>query len=357
LTSIQGSLSNLSIPQSAPSEWISFANTATGESVLLRSQDGTTWTTSQSPFLGGQFNSLVWNGNYWLAVGTDIVNNYTSAKSADGLIWTTSLGPFTTGLANAIAWNGSLWVAMGLDTNSVNTLSVSSDGLSWTIYPGPFTGSRGLAVAWSGDLWLAVGFDQIATSTDGINWTPSIGPDLTNTSGYAGVAWGSGLWIIVGSAVAYSTDASTWTVIPGPFAGGYGTSVTYLNSRFIATGTDGTGNYTIAISFNGFIWTRNSGALAGGYALAVAYNGSRYMVSGFGGDGTVLAISDDAMTWLSLGNTFNTKTFLFTTAIGYANYPEKYGMNVNTLAYISSLVTTSFSGTLNDAQTIIVVDV
>jgi hypothetical protein len=81
------------------------------------------------------------------------------------------------------------------------------------------------------------------------------------------------------------------------------------------------------------------------------------MVSGFGGDGTVLAISDDAMTWLSLGNTFNTKTFLFTTAIGYANYPEKYGMNVNTLAYISSLVTTSFSGTLNDAQTIIVVDV
>jgi hypothetical protein len=184
-----------------------------------------------------------------------------------------------------------------------------------------------------------------------------LGPDFTNTSGYAGVAWGSGIWIIVGSAVAYSADASTWTVIPGPFEGGYGTSVSYLNSRFIATGTDGTGNYTIAITFNGFIWTRNSGGLAGGYALAVAYNGTAYVASGFGGDGTVLAISEDAMTWTSLGNTFNSKTFLFTTAIGYANYPQKYGMNVNTLAYISSLVTTSFSGTLIDAQTIVVVDV
>ena len=365
VTTIQSQTSNLQIPQPTDHEWISFATTPTAESILLRSSDTLTWRTSISPFIGGQMNSLVWTGNYWLAVGTDQFNNYTSSKSLDGLNWVDFAGPFVAGLATCLGWNGSIWVAMGLDSNSAHTLSTSADGENWTEVGGPFFGGRGLAVAWNGTYWLAAGNsygtgDTLAISSDGLIWTGSIGPNFTNPSGYAGLAWNSNLWVLTGSdqtqtnTIAYSSDAVSWTSIPGPFTGGFGTSVLWNGTFFLATGHNGDGSITIGKSADGISWTPHPGPFTGGgYGLTLGWNGLYFLASGFGGTTTsVLFYSLDGETWTGLGSMFDGKTVLFATAISYAHYPVQTSLYVNSVGYISSM-----TGNWVDCQTLVVVDI
>ena len=365
VTTIQSQTSNLQIPQPTDHEWISFATTPTAESILLRSSDTLTWRTSISPFIGGQMNSLVWTGNYWLAVGTDQFNNYTSSKSLDGLNWVDFAGPFVAGLATCLGWNGSIWVAMGLDSNSAHTLSTSADGENWTEVGGPFLGGRGLAVAWNGTYWLAAGNsygtgDTLAISSDGLIWTGSIGPNFTNPSGYAGLAWNSNLWVLTGSdqtqtnTIAYSSDAVSWTSIPGPFTGGFGTSVLWNGTFFLATGHNGDGSITIGKSADGISWTPYPGPFTGGgYGLTLGWNGLYFLASGFGGTTTsVLFYSLDGETWTGLGSMFDGKTVLFATAISYAHYPVQTSLYVNSVGYISSM-----TGNWVDCQTLVVVDI
>ena len=362
VTTIQSQTSNLQIPQPTDHEWISFATTPTAESLLLRSSDTLTWRTSISPFIGGQMNSLVWTGNYWLAVGTDQFNKYTSSKSLDGLNWVDFAGPFVAGLATCLGWNGSIWVAMGLDSNSAHTLSTSADGENWTEVGGPFLGGRGLAVAWNGTYWLAAGNsygtgNTLAISSDGLIWTGSIGPNFTNPSGYAGLAWNSNLWVLTGSdqtqtnTIAYSSDAVSWTSIPGPFTGGFGTSVLWNGTFFLATGH---GPFTIGKSADGISWTSYPGPFTGGgYGLTLGWNGLYFLASGFGGTTTsVLFYSLDGETWTELGSMFDGKTVLFATAISYAHYPVQTSLYVNSVGYISSM-----TGNWVDCQTLVVVDI
>ena len=380
LQTITGAISNLSIPQPVPFEWITFANTSNADSVLLRSQDIVNWTTSPSPFVGGQFNSLLWNGNYWLAAGTDEFNKFTSAKSYDGLVWTDKEGPFTTGLANSIAWNGSIWVATGLDSNSINTISVSPDGISWSIYAGPFTGGRGFAIAWNGSYWLTSGTsastaNTVATSVDGSNWTGYLGPNFKNPAGYAGIVWTGTRWVLTGSddsftySIAYSPDGVSWTRLFGPFGGGYGTSVTWNGSLLLATGADATGTNTMGTSSDGGLsWTAQAGPFTGGYAVSAFWHSPYFLATGYGAaSNTILSYSSNATSWTNLGTTFGGIPFIFATAVGYANYPLQTSLTVNSKAYISSLSSyymtgntlyvSTFSGTLNDAQTILVFDI
>ena len=383
IQAVSQQLSNLTISQPTSSEWIAFASTSNAESVLVRSSNTTSWTTSVSPFVGGQFNSLVFNGSYWLAVGTDQNNQYTSAKSFDGLTWSRYPGPFQTGLATSIAYSQpqARWVAMGLDMNSVSTLATSTDGENWSIALGPFSGGRGLAVAYNGTIWLASGntpsnANTIATSTDGLIWTAAPGPSFANPSGYAGLAWSGTRWVLTGSdqgftrSIAYSSDGSAWTSIPGPFAGGYGTAALYAGGQFLVTGTDATGTNTIATSSDGISWTAVTGPFTGGgYGLSLAYNGTYYLAAGYGPtNNTVLAYSANGASWTSLGNTIQGRQLLFATAASWAYYPRQTSLYVNSFAVISSLAVTgsissasisisSFQGNLNDAMTVIVVDV
>jgi hypothetical protein len=361
------SFSNLYIPQPVSAEWIAFGNTADGTSLLLRSTTGNAWFPSASPFLGGEFNSVVFNGAYWLAVGTDQNNVYSAAKSYDGLVWTFSPGPFPNGLATCLAWNGSLWVAMGLDVTTTLTLATSADGVTWTTATGPFTNGRGLAVAWNGTQWVASGFsitnaNTIAYSSDGLNWTSIVGPAFSQPSGYAGLAWNGTRWVLTGSdatstyTIAYSSDGINWTRIAGPFTGGYGTSVIWGGTKFVATGRSADGSITIGVSTDGITWTGYGDPFTGGYGFSVAWNGSLFVASGFSStSGNVLATSTDGITWNGLSSTFNGTTILFATTIAYAKYPKETSLTIGGNAQISSM-TANYFGTWYDAVTYVVVD-
>ncbi len=74
-----------------------------------------------------------WNGQLWVAVGsqtnnTTTTNKRTIATSPDGINWTIVKNTIFT-IASGISWNGSTWIACGQGTN---TIATSPDGTTWS---------------------------------------------------------------------------------------------------------------------------------------------------------------------------------------------------------------------------------
>jgi hypothetical protein len=220
-----------------------------------------------------------------------------------------------TGLVWAPALN--LWVIVGQSFNgsvSVGIIYTSTDVYarsSWvtrstggTIFGGAVNG-----VAWNGsNLFVAVGLttNVFASSTDGITWT---GRGLSGITSQAyGVCWSAplNLWIAVGngtnSIATGSANAVTWT--------GYTTTTIFTTGRAVATNgviivAVGTGNFSIAYSYNGTVWygVPNSSTLFFATGRAVAWNGSLWVATGQGVNFT--ATSPDGVNWTA-GRSFTT---------------------------------------------------
>jgi hypothetical protein len=100
---------------------------------------------ASSPFgTTGQVNSIVYNGNLWLAGGTFFGVNL--AYSIDGISWINlgAISPFGTGassVCNGICWTGRVWVVNGSSNGTTGVLAYSTNPLvSWTSISNPFTG-------------------------------------------------------------------------------------------------------------------------------------------------------------------------------------------------------------------------
>jgi hypothetical protein len=200
------------------------------------STDGINWNAAvdQIFFLSGK--GVAWNGSMWVAVGEAGNGTATIAHSSNGINWTAvtnSTNIFYTA-GRGIAWNGARWVAVGNGDPNVgqgqNIFAYSDNGIDWTA--GNTTSDNsifevGNCVAWNGLLWVAGGkiigapnyiYNSIATSRDGITWSPVIQNTLTNsvfTSEALGIAWNGAMWIAVGASTdninaAYSYDGYQW---------------------------------------------------------------------------------------------------------------------------------------------------
>lgn len=148
-----------------------------GACALAYSIDGIKWTAINTA-LFNHCNKTVWNGVLWVVVGQ---GNYWVATSYDGLEWTGRNSTLMTECYD-IAWNGSYFVAVGVN-NSVASLATSSDGISWTpISIGSVFGTRIHAVEWSGAVWLAYGSGTnttaISSSLNASTWTSTPTPNL-----------------------------------------------------------------------------------------------------------------------------------------------------------------------------------
>ena len=183
-----------------------------GTNTLLRSTDGSTWSTvtnSTLTFSTACF-SVATNGRIWTAVGQG--TNTIAYSVNNGSSWTGVGTSIFSSIGYALAWNGYMWVAGGTGTNS---LAYSFDGINWIAVPGStsiFTATRG--IAWNGIQWVAVGSgtNSIAYSYDGITWV-GIGTSIFSTAGRS-VAWNGILWIAGGEGTnthAYSYDGINWT--------------------------------------------------------------------------------------------------------------------------------------------------
>ena len=242
-----------------------------GTNTIATSVDGLTWTGQGTTVFPTSGWTIAWNGSYWLA-GSD--TDPIIAGSTDGLEWGTVAAPFAA--VYSLVWTGTQWVAGGENTNE---LAVSTDDAStWsTVGTGLFTAVRTVATraqspyAPPSPLLIigGQGGNFLATSTDGLTWTPRSVPF---TSSVRSVVWNGYIWVAGGSGtyvLATSTDGLAWTGISianmtAVFSVAWGPP-----GKWIAVGT-GTGTYTRAESTDGITWTPYTSS-TGGFFTGAAY--------------------------------------------------------------------------------------
>ena len=128
-----------------------FVATGGGPSTICTSSDGITWTgvdASSNIFVAGDGSipnggwGVAWNGAMWVAVGLgmlDVSEQLSAGKSVysyDGSTWMDGdLGTVSTvGSEFGVTWNGNVWIAAGSD-GSGNHFAYSSNGINWKQAP------------------------------------------------------------------------------------------------------------------------------------------------------------------------------------------------------------------------------
>lgn len=185
---------------------------------ILTSRDGVTWTAQNIPDVGG-IGALTWGNGQFVALGANVAaDNQVILTSADGVTWDAQALDLrvdgSLSLLRSIAWGAGLYVALGGDTGIVT----SEDAVTWTVLPLVdksslkdiiWTGSQFVAV---GSSWgVGIGAGGVATSQDGINWTPqSSGVYRLNS-----IAWNGEQLVACGTTTASSRDGIIMTSFDG----------------------------------------------------------------------------------------------------------------------------------------------
>jgi len=233
----------------------------------------------------------------------------------------TQYGPITTPSYSYLSMIK--WVAGGVG-NLTARLSYSTDGISWSnsLNGTTILGYQVYGVAHNGSIWVAggdkTGFSSAVSlgySYDAYTWYPSYSGNSVLTIVNA-IAYANGKFVAVGSgssySIAYSTDGITWTgCAPSTFfaSTGYGTSVVYNNSLWVAGGTigSGTGNKLLAYSPDGINWTMSNFTTLDRSINSIDFNGTRWVAVGNNSSTTQIVYSantDISGTWTAVGNTF-----------------------------------------------------
>lgn len=185
-----------------------------GYDTLGYSIDGINWTTLGKTIFTQTGNSIAWNGEYFLAVGSGDLNASVLAKSYDGVNWAEIAMPqFDYGVSK-IAWNGSYWLVGG--SSGDIAIYKSNDGENWIPAITSFQGRTVCALCWDGEQWLAGVYapDEINVlwkSNDGITWSPN---SILTANQISDLKFNGRLYVAAASpasiGVIWSEDAITW---------------------------------------------------------------------------------------------------------------------------------------------------
>ena len=187
-------------------------------------------TTNLSP--ATKLYGVAYGNNTWMAVG-DIGGILTSYDN--GNTW---VGQETTDLiaAKAVAYGNNTWVVSGTAVSS-SCIVYSTDGVNFQPTGFHWGAGAGVSIAYGNNVFVVVSETgpDIAYSSNGIDWTQI---SLTNAYYYTGIAYGNGLFTIVGgsnygTSIFTSQDGSNWAGISANLAS-Y-TCVAYSAGRWITT--------------------------------------------------------------------------------------------------------------------------
>jgi hypothetical protein len=238
---------------------------------------------------------------------------------------------------NAVNWNGAQFVAVG----SGGIVETSPDGVTWTNRGSamslPLSMAYLRAIVWQNGKYFAVGrngggpncvvgqacpqivtgvADVILSSTDGVNWSSSIGSNSSFNppfgSELTGILWAGTQFIAVGDTLTGTTadgynvgniitspDGVNWTSRPtvAPAVGGlyvalFDTldSIAFSGSQYVAVGANGSVYTSLTGSNDWLEQTSGTGNTLGG----VAWSGKQFVAVGQGG--TIIS-SPDGVTW------------------------------------------------------------
>jgi hypothetical protein len=255
---------------------------------LAYSADGISWTAvANTTFGSSTINCVAWGNGKFMAGG----DSGKLAYSADGISWTAvANSTFSDYAINGLAWGNNKWVAVG----RVWTAYSGADGTTWTgrnsneffsYLQGPPTLN---AVAFNGSSFVLAGAaggqghgGSLATSPDGITWTPRSVEEVTSTA-VNGLAFGGGKWAAVTlDVIMYSSNGTVWNAAGNTPPGKQFYGIAWGNGKFIAVGVSG----TILYSADGITWTAFTDISLSSHFRGVAY-----------GNGTA-----EGGTWLAVG--------------------------------------------------------
>ena len=206
---------------------------------IVSSLDLSSWTnlgnvTSSCDFNGG----LIWDGSQF--VGACYGSPYI-VTSPDGSTWTSQT--FVSFSPYSLAWSGSLFVVVG-DSGGIAT---SPDGISWTARTSGESVIL-MGVTWTGSQFIAVGQNStIVTSSDGITWTnrhTALNETLEGVSGATGFYMAVGYDIYDDALVYTSTDSISWVQQTIPVSR-HLTDVITDGNHSVAVGLYGTVLYSV----------------------------------------------------------------------------------------------------------------
>ena len=114
-------------------KWVAVGKNSANTVQIIYSPSLTgTWTSAPGTsqiFGSGTFGySVVWNGSYFLATGG---GSTVLARSTDGITWTSST-PAGFSSYNTLIWTGTFWFVFGEYVSGYGTIQTSTDGITWT---------------------------------------------------------------------------------------------------------------------------------------------------------------------------------------------------------------------------------
>ncbi len=354
---------------------VSSPTTGSNSAIQYSIDNGSNWAAvatggfKSSTTLPASGYGAAWNGQYWIAVGSNNTSEYTSTiqYSQNGSNFRGILtGGFTGKEGRGVAWNGQYWVAVGESATPENTILTSVDGLNWNnITTGGFS-SKGIHVAWNGYTWVAVGIDSsplgtIRQSTDGLTWTTAASGGFDAINGGRGVAWNGNIWVATGGAtsgsnsIQYSYDGSNWSNAFGGFTT-YGNSVSWSGELWVAAG-DGVASAqsTLRYSYDGINWAGATGTgFAGFVATDVAWNGNYWLASGRANTvGNNVLRSLNGIRWFAAGSGIANTLTVHNLAYSSAITPDIQTANLNIYLQKQPIFTTSTNQILSLASTFV----
>ena len=198
-------------------------------------------------------------------------------------------------------------------------IAYSNDGQNWTqssnasvifgYYIRRIANNGSMFVATSGGINNSSA--TIGYSYDGNIWYPSANGNSILSSTAMGLEYANGMWVAGGTgnySLAYSYDGINWIGSGSATLFGTGAKaayVTYKNSTWVAAAYDGTSQAKIAYSSNGINWNLISDTTLDFFVTGIDWNGTKWVAVGKNSAGTVQIIYSSSLsgTWTSAPGT------------------------------------------------------
>jgi hypothetical protein len=184
--------------------------TSSGTQKVMTSSDGINWVLQNTPLPDGSYESIVWaaeanNGNGRF-VAPSLTGTNRVMYSDNGIDWVLSTTSPPANTWTSIAWSPNLELFCIVSSNGSNRVATSPDGITWTpqsVSTGEWTG-----VVWSVELELFCAVSRaggnVMLSNDGTNWDDYV----THNQLWRDVAWSPelGLFCAVNNATTSTTS-------------------------------------------------------------------------------------------------------------------------------------------------------